>query len=230
MNTMADQPAQDVFWFYEYFLLPKPTGKKATNLMELLQHLREMAEPVLAYHFWQSRLATTRTLVEYPNDFALWAATALHDDQLAEKLTSVDPVSYNNLTQVREAMVDLLEDYLWESPHNLQVRPGFELYFCEAAAVIMRSGIAALTLRDFCTALETIGLDSLYYHFIESRRRLPNDSKDDFSHWIDSNFALPDLVSAIRGIDVYFYTLPEVRDTLVSLIKRYLGDAGESAK
>ena len=125
MVTLADQPAQNVFWFSEYFLMPKPTGKKATNLRELLQHLQVMSEPVLEYHFWQSRLSITQTAVEYPNDFALWAAKALNDPNLAERLSSVDPLDYEYLTQIREALVELLEEYLWDFPYNPQVRPGY---------------------------------------------------------------------------------------------------------
>lgn len=227
MNKLADQPAQNAFWFSEYLLMPEPTGNRATNLRELLQYLREMSEPVLEFHVWQSRLALTQTIVEYPNDFALWAAKALHDDNLAEKLSSFDPMDYGGLTQVREAMVELLEDYLWDFPHNPQVQPGYELYFCEASVVIMRSGIAAQTLRQFCGALQTVGLDSVYYHFVEARRRLVERRKDDFSHWIESNFGLPALVSAIRDIDIYFYTLPEVRDALLSLVKEHAGDVCE---
>ena len=93
--------------------------------------------------------------------------------------------------------------------------------------VVVSADIAAQTLREFCAGLQTVGLDSIYYHFVEARRRLANlkGMKDDFSHWIESNFELPDLVSAIREIDVYFYTLPEVRDTLLSLVKDHTGDA-----
>ena len=64
MDTLADQSAQNVFWFSQYFLIPRPTGKKATNLRELMEHLQEMSEPVLEYHFWQSRLTFTQTEVE----------------------------------------------------------------------------------------------------------------------------------------------------------------------
>ncbi len=230
MKTIADQPAQNAFWFSEYLLMPRPTGRKATSLKDLLQYLQEMNEPVLQYHLWESRLATHPPSLEYPNDFASWAANALHDDRLAEKLSSVDPFEYDNLTQVREALVDLLEVYLWEAPHNPQALPGFGLYFCEGSAVVMTSGIAAQTLRQFCGALQTVGLDSVYYHFVEARWRLRDRKKDDFSHWIETNFNLPALVSDIRNIDVYFYTPVEVRDTVLSLVKQHVGETCGSPK
>ncbi|MCL4500453.1 MAG: DUF5752 family protein [Deltaproteobacteria bacterium] len=224
MVLMADQPAQNIFWFSEYLVMPQPTGKKAINLRELLQHLQEMSEPVLEYHLWQSRLTLTQTAVEYTNDFALWAAKALNDPNLAERLSSLDPFEYEEPAQIREALVDMLEEYLWDFPFNPEVRPGFELYFCEASSVIMPSGISAQTLRQFCAAIQTVGLDSVYYHFVEARRRLRDRKLDDFSHWIETNFDMPELVSGMRGIDIFFYTLSEIRDTILSLIKEHVGE------
>lgn len=224
MISLEEQTANSPFEFSECFLMPMPTGNKATNLREFLQHLREMDEAVLKYHLWQSRLAITPPTVEYPNDFALWAATALNDDRLAEMLSSIDPFEYENLRQIREAMVDLLEEYLWELPHNPQVPSGFEFHFCEASTVVTPSAVSAQTLREFCSALQTVGLDSVYYHFIEARWRWIR-YVDDFSYWIETNFGLPELVSAIRDIDVYFYTLAEVRDTILALVHQHFGEA-----
>ncbi len=228
MISLADHPAANTFWFFEYLLMPRPTGIKATNLKELLHFLRDLDEPGLEYHLWQSHLTMTQT-VEYPNDFALWAANALHDDKLAEKLSSIAPFEYSSLIQVREALTEILEDYLWESTYNPQVKPGFEFYFIEASAVILHSGISAQNLRQFCQALQTVGLDSIYYHFVDARRRLANGKRDDFSHWIETNFDLPDLVSALRDIDVYFYSLREIREALLSLVREHTGDACEPA-
>ena len=224
MNPVADQPARNAFSFSEYFLVPRPTGKKATNLRELFHYLQEMSPPVLKYHLWESRLARNPLILEYPNEFALWAAKALHDDNLAEKLSSFDPFEYENLIQIRIALVDLLEEYLWDASNNAQVLPGFEFYFCEGSTVIMPSGITARTLRQFCVAFSSVSLNSVYYHFVESRWRLGDQKKDDFSHWIETNFSLPALVSGIRDIDVYFCTLTEVRDTVLGLINQHAGE------
>jgi hypothetical protein len=217
-------PAKDPFWFRECFLIPMPLGRKAINLRELLQILREADETVLYYHLVQSRLAIIQPVVEYPNDFALWAATALQDSKLAEKLSSVDPFEYDHMEQVREAMVDILEEYLWNLPSIPWARTGFEFHFCEASMVVIRSEIPANTLKDFCQGLGKVGLDSVYYHFFEARRRLGMPHVDDFSYWMENNFGLPELVEAIRDIDGYFSTLKEIRDTLLALIHQHLGE------
>ena len=216
--------AKNPFWFRECFLIPMPLGKKAINLGELLHILREADESVSYYHLLQSRLAVTQPEVEYPNDFALWAATALQDSKLAEKLSSFDPFEYDHMEQVREAMVDILEEYLWNLPSVPWARPGFEFHFCEASMVVIRSEIPANTLKEFCQGLGKVGLDSVYYHFFEARRRLGMRHIDDFSYWMETNFGLPELVGAIRDIDGYFYTLKEIRDTLLGLIHQHLGE------
>ena len=223
MKKQLNKSAKHPFWFRECFLMPMPIGTKVVNLRELLHALREVSDSVLHYHLVQSRLAVSQPTVEFPNDFALWAAVALQDSALAEKLSSFDPLIYDNLGQVRQAMVDILEEYLWDLPFVPWARSGFEFYFCEASTVVIRSEIVAHNLREFCQALSKVGLDSMYYHCFEARWRLGRPI-DDFSYWIETNFDLPDLVTAIRGIDLYFYNLREIRNTLLDLIHQYVGD------
>jgi len=227
VKISLDQPAENPFWFQECFLMPMPIGKKAQNLRELLQALRELGESVLYYHFFQSRLAIAQPAEEYPNEFALWAANALQDSRLAEKLSSFDPFDYENMAQVRQAVIDILEDYLWDIFYVPWARSGFEFQFCEASNVVMRSQICAHTLLEFCESLRKVGLDSIYYHFFEARWRLGGRKVDDFSFWIETNFGLPKLVAAIRGIDIYFYSLREIRNTLSGLIHQHLGELCE---
>ncbi len=219
-----DQPAANPFWFSECFLMPMPIGKKAINLRELYDVLLEVGEPVHYFHLMQSRLAITQAGVEYPNDFALWAATSLQDTKLAEKLSSFDPFDYDNIGEVRQAVLDILEEYLWDLHDVPWARPGFEFHFCEASMVVIRNEIPAATLKEFCSALNKVGLDSVYYHFFEARHRLGMRQIDDFSYWIETNFGLPELVADIRDIDIYFYTLKEIRDTLLKLINHHLGE------
>lgn len=223
MKQQLNKPAKDPFWFRECFLMPMPIGIKVVNLRELLHALREVSDAVLYYHLVQSRLVVSQPAVEFPNDFALWAAVALQDMALAEKLSSFDPLDHENLGQVRQAIIDILEEYLWDLPFVPWARSGFEFHFCEASTVVVRSDISAHDLREFCQALNKMGLDSMYYHFFEARWRLGRPI-DDFSYWIETNFGLPQLVAAIRDIDIYFYNLKEIRNTLLGLIHQHLGD------
>jgi len=203
-------------------IIPNKIDKEI--LRELLEAVRNLDESVLYYHLIQSRLAPGPPAVEYPNDLAYWAANALQDSKLAEKLSSLDPFEYENMSKVRQTVRDILEEYLWDLPCIPWARSGFELHFCQASTVVVRSKIGAQTLEELCIALGKVGLDSLYYHFFEARWRLGVRKADDFSFWIDTNFDLPDLVRAIRDMDIYFYSLMEIRQTLIELIHQYMGE------
>ena len=215
--------AENPFWFRDCFIMTMPIGQRAINLRELLHAMHEVSDAVLFYHLFQYRLAIAAPAVEYPNDFALWAANALQDAKLAEKLSSFDPFDYDNLTQVRQAITDLLEEYLWDLPSIPWARPGMEFHFCEASTVVFRSQISAGTLREFYETLKKVGYDSIYYHLFEGRWRLGVRERDDFSYWLETNFDMPELVAAIRNMDIYFYSLKEIQTSLLKLLERYLG-------
>ncbi len=223
----SDNPAPSPFWFQECLVMPMPTGKSAANLRELLETLREADERVLSYHLWQSPMAVAHPAVEYPNDFAIWAATALQDSRLAEKLSVIDPFGFENMVQIRDSLVDLMEGYLWDLPYVPWVRPGFEFYFCKASTVVLRSNICAETLSEFCSGIAKVGLDSIYYHFVDARWRLRSLRTDDFSNWIRDSYDLPELVAAVQGIDIWFYTLEEVRNTILGLVNQYIEKSNE---
>jgi hypothetical protein len=227
--ALSKESAQHRFWFRECFLMTSPIGTKVSNLRELLHALQGVGESVLHYHLMQYRLAIAPPEVEYPNEFAHWAAFALQDSRLAEKLSAFDPFDYDDLEQVRGALIELLEEYLWDLRYIPWARPGFEFHLCEASIVVVRSQISARTLSEFREGLSKVGLDSFYFHFFEARWRLGNRDLDDFSRWIEESFGLPELVSAIRDIDVYFYSLQGARDAIISLIDPYLeGSCGST--
>jgi hypothetical protein len=97
-----------------------------------------------------------------------------------------------------------------------------EFHFCEASTVVFRSQISAGTLREFYEALKKVGYDSIYYHLFEGRWRLGVREKDDFSYWIETNFDMPELVAAIRNMDIYFYSLREIHTSLLKLLETNL--------
>jgi hypothetical protein len=222
-DNQTGPKAASPFAFRECFLMPMPIGRKALNLSEMLQAVREVKGSVLFYHLLQSRLTVRPPEVEYTNDFSRWAGVALQESRLMEKLSAFDPFEFKDLEQVRQALTDLMEEYLWETPYPPFARPGFEFHFCEASTVVRRSEFEASTLEELCQNLEKVGLDAIYYHCFEARWRLGSLNYDDFSFWIEANFDFPGLVEAIRGLDIYFFTLEELQEALLELIGRWCG-------
>ena len=203
----ADQPAPNTFWFHECVVMTMPTGKTAGNLREMLHTLRDVDESVLSYHLWQSRMAIAPPDVEYLNDFAAWAVNALQDSRLAEKLSVIDPFGFENLQDVRDILVDTLDEYLWDLPSVPWARPGFEFHFCEASVVVLRSQIAARTLSEFCQAITQVSRNSIYYHFMDARWRLRSMKTERIFQLDQFLLRLPDLVFGPARHRTYGFTL-----------------------
>ena len=146
----------------------------------------------------------------------------MQDSRLAEKLSVIDPFSFNSLEEVRDTLVDMLDDYLWDLHSVPWARPGFEFYFCEASMVVLGTQIQVATLSEFCSEIVKVPLNSIYYHFFDARWRLRSIKADDFSNWIKDSYDLPELVSALQGIDVWFYSLDEVRNTILELVSQHI--------
>lgn len=209
------------FVFYECVNLLIPTGEKASNLREFLTILKRVDENVIFHHLHQFHLKHHFEIWEYPNDFSIWAARGLGDIKLAEKFANFDPYLFDNMEEVRNALVELIEDHLWDMAFVPSVRPGFEFYFNNSKTIVIPSGIEAHDLVEFRNAISNIHPSSIYYHFYESRIRLKIKS-DDFSLWIEENFNCPSLVNEIRNIDFYFYSLEELRIELLILLNKYI--------
>ncbi len=214
---LSDEP----FLFNEFLIIRKPTGQQAQSLRELLNTLRAADEEVVYHHMYRGYLRYDPNLWDYPNDFARWAKNGLESQVLAERLANINPFEYRRVEDVRERVVQEVEEYLWDYQYIPPVRPGFEFHFERSTGIILPTTISARTLPQFCDALSRSGVSIIYYHFFESRMRLM-EQRDDFSTWIELNFGFPDLVSAIRSIDFYLYSLEELRNKLSRLMRHYI--------
>jgi len=209
------------FHFKEFLIIRKPTGQEATSLRELLQVIRHADEDVIFHHMYRGYLRYDPQLWDYPNDFARWAKNGIESQMLAERLANINPFEMNGVEEVRRALIDVIEDFLWEAQYVPPVRPGFEFHFERSTGVILPTDLSARTLPQFCDALSRCGVSVIYYHFFESRLRL-EEKKDDFSTWIEDNFGYLDLVAAIRKIDFYLYSLEDLREKLLRMIRHYV--------
>jgi hypothetical protein len=72
------------------------------------------------------------------------------------------------------------------------------------------------------TIMPTLSRGSIFYHFIDARRRSP-EKTDDFSRWlIDFGEGYAALRSEISAVDLYFMTLAEIRQRLAELCRDHL--------
>lgn len=190
----------------------------AINLRELRMRIAACSESVLFHHFCETLLRPTFDNPDYRNDFAVWAKLYLGDRVLAERLGILDPYSMNTIEDLRSVVLEILDDRLSEVSDISSVSRGDEFYFLEAATVTFDTGDRITHPRELAAAVRGMTNGSVYYHFLEARRRLAG-GKDDFSVWLQEE---PEknrkFIDALASIDFYFYSLAELRRQIVQAI------------
>jgi hypothetical protein len=202
-------------------LLTRMSGlPPAINLRELRERIAVCVENVLFHHFCETTLRGTFDNPDYRNDFAVWAKLYLGDRVLAERLGILDPYEYSSLGELRAATLEVIDERLGESTTIPWARPGDEIYFMEATTVVFDTGIRISHPGEFAAAIGAMTGGSVYYHFLEARRRSPF-GKDDFTAWLlenDEGGKNRPYIEALARIDFYFHTLPHLRRELIKVL------------
>lgn len=198
------------------------TGETAASLQELRDVCRRVPVSSLYYHFWGGMLRSSFVDPEYHNDFAKWAHHALHDEILSERLGILDPVDFKDLEELRRTIIDILEERLYENEYTpLWTRRDDAFRFLRSVIVVYDTNVTLAHPSELKMQLPTFFPSSIFYHFIDARRRT-KDKIDDFTHWLagfKEEFA--DLTKKIGTIDPYFSSLSEIKTKLVDVINEY---------
>lgn len=197
------------------------TGVKALTLKELSDGLAQIHPGSIYYHFWGGLLQPRFEQPEYNNDFAAWSRHHLHDVELAERLAVIDPSEFVDLEDLRRELIEIIEQRLDER-ENLQWFPAnqpFEFIRSKIVVFDTRTGLAEP--EALAAAVPRFSTGTVFYHFIDSRRRSPA-RLDDFSAWL-AGFGdrYTGLIHDLADIDPYFGTLVELRQTLAETFARH---------
>ncbi len=198
--------------------------RTAINLRELQERISICPLECLFHHFCETVIRPTFDDPEFRNDFAVWAARSLRDRVLAERLGIINPYEFDSFEQLREQVIDIVEERMSEAHSILWAPPGQEFQFMRAVTVVFDTGISLNAPEDLATQLPHMSLSSLYYHFVEARRRTDN-RQDDFSVWLAGfgETTLP-FTNALAGVDAYFVSLDELRRQLIEVVGRVVGE------
>ncbi len=170
------------------------------------------------HHFYEGILRPSFDDLEYRNDFAVWAHQALRDPHLAERLGQIHPLRFRTLEELREALLDVIEDRLSEHDVVPWAERGREFYFLSAKVVIFDTHARVERPKDLPSVVETLTRSSIYFHFIEAQRRDPVDV-DDFSAWLRSwGDAYEPVCKRLSAIDYHFFNLREVREHILEAL------------
>jgi len=212
--------AKEPFRFSTRLHLTELTGLRATNLSQLSGLMEKVPDSCIYHHTHRFLQQHQYLSPEPPNDFAYWVAEILGEDELAEKLASIDTIQYSDIATLRKDFVSVVNDFLKDSPlAKLKfARLGEEFYFMKSMSFILPANFVASDLSEFAQMLKYITFDSLYFHVFESRLRL-GKGENDFSNWIENSLGDKALADKISRLDPYTYTLEELRKKLIWIIK-----------
>lgn len=197
------------------------TGKRAQNLKELRNTLQTIDPGSIYYHFWGTLLRPIFEDPEYNNDFASWIRHGLHDAHLAERLSVVDPTDYKGLEELRQKLLDIIDERLDESEFLPWSKPDNQFYFIRSQIVVFDTHQVLHEPRELATVVPSMSAGSIFYHFIDARRRTWNNL-DDLRAWLEG-FADKhvDLCDRLAEVDPFFPTLTELRSQLAAVFEGY---------
>lgn len=219
MEQAPETPA--VFEVKDCAIIVRTAGlDSAYNLRELRERIKICPPESLFHHFCETAIRATFDDPEFRNDFAIWAARSLRDRALAERLGIINPYRLESLEALRERTVDVLDQRLAEAQTIPWAPRGEDFHFLQAATVVFQTQTRLGSLEALLEALPKLSLSSIYYHFVEARRRTA-ERRDDFTLWLERLSPPPvGAIDALSVIDFYFMSLPELRERLADAGRR----------
>jgi hypothetical protein len=203
-------------------LITIATGIRAQNLRELRDRLEAVHPSSIYYHFWGRLLAPSFEQPEFNNDFGAWARHGLHDYVLAERLAVIDPTDFPDIELLRQELIEVIEERLYESAMVPWAKTDQQFYFKRSKIVVFDTQMRIEKPKMLPQMLPALSLGSIFYHFIDARRRAP-EGIDDFSAWLDAyGNEYIGLRKEIGSIDPYFSTMSEIRERLAQLCAVHL--------
>ena len=213
--------AKEPFKFCTRLHLSELTGLRATTLGQLLVLIKEVPGSSIYHHTHRFLQQHQYLSPEPPNDFAYWVTDILGEDELGERLVSIDTMQYSTIRDLREKIASTIENYLKDSKFSKLkfARSGEEFHFIKSVSFILPTNYVAYDLKEFAQILKKITIDSIYFHIFEARLRLEKPTYD-FAFWIENSLDDKKLADDISSLDPYTSTLDDLRKTLVQIIEK----------
>ena len=213
------------FFIKDCALIAIATGKRAYNLRDLRDNLRNIHPGSIYYHFWGGLLRPRFDDPEYNNDFAAWVSHSLHDKKLAECLSIIDPKEFSTTEDLKQELIEVIEERMDEIEFLAWAKREERFDFIRSQIIIFDTQKKIFKPQEFARFLPGMSVGSIFYHFIDARFRAP-DATDDFQSWLKGfGNIYVDLRQQIKEIDPYFSTLTELRSELANLFQEYFKES-----
>jgi hypothetical protein len=213
--------AKEPFQFYGRLHLSELTGLRATNLQELLEQIQTVPGSCIYHHTHRFLQQHQYLSPEPPNDFAFWVSGTLGDNELGERLASIDTIQFTTIRSLRDKIAGTIEQHLknWPSSRQRFADDAQAFHFVKSRSFIFPTNYIVHDLHEFADAIENVSVSSIYFHIFESRLRLEKETND-FSAWIENSFGDSELAKKISTLDPYTYTMEDLRKTIRRIIGR----------
>ena len=205
------------------------TSRRAQTLRELRDIIRDIHAGCVYHHFWGTLLRPQFSEREYNNDFATWCYHSLHDNVVAERLAVIDPAEFADLEELRQELIEVIDERLDETEQPLFARADQQFNFSRSITVVFDTHRRLKHPAELMAVLPTLSVGSIFYHFVDARRREPVGI-DDFRAWlIGLGAEYNDLNDALAEVDPYFESLFVLRERLSRVFAAHLGSKGPKA-
>jgi hypothetical protein len=210
--------AREPFRFYTRLHLSELTGLKAKNLVELLTLVKTVPGASIYQHTHRFLQQHQYLSPEPPNDFAHWVTSVLGDEELGEKLASIDTIQFPTIRRLRNRIAAVIQQHLEYSPESKRRFADEEeaFYFIKSVSFVIPTKYVAWDLREFADVLRKITIDSIYFHVFEARLRVER-GMNDFSFWIDNSLGHKEIAQRLSRLDPYTRTLENLRGTIIEI-------------
>src|SRR5256714_10355288 len=85
----------------------------------------------------------------FSNDFAHWAFFSCNETGLAERLAGIDVREYTSIADMRQRIIQIVEDYLKRNAASAQRQALETFYFCSSDTVVIPTQFRANNLNEF---------------------------------------------------------------------------------
>lgn len=217
----SNKTKHEPFLIKDCALIAIATGKRAGNLRELRALLRDVDSGSIYYHFWGGLLRPKFDDPEYHNDFAIWVRHALHDKVLAERLSIIDPKEFADLDDLRQEILEIIEERLDEIDYSPNAPRDHQFEFIRSQIVIFNTQKTVTKPRDFVSEIPQMSVGSIFFHFVDARQRSP-EAIDDLRNWLKFFGSKYDpLCESIEEIDPFYASLTELRSELTNAFAKF---------
>lgn len=215
--TKTIRTAAEPFQFFTVAHVTRTGRHQATTPRQLLEGLEKCSDESIYHHMVHALGSEEFQAGSTSNDFARWVNASANCGGLSEQLAALDERYYTSIEEMRNDLWTAVRDYIAAYPECADEVASAPFCFSEGLELSVPLDLAARTLQDFRTSVQTMTSESFYLHFITSASRLEMQSND-FSIWLSESLGLAELAKKINEIDLTESTLENARETILQLI------------